>query len=300
MKQFLIRIVLLLVVLAVTFILSLTRLNNANDPFYIRFTTPQQQHLILGTSRAAQALQPRIFDSIIGTKMYNYAFTMHHSPYGQTYLESIKKKLNPNTKNGVFILTLDPWSISGRPHDPDNDSLFEESKLCLGFTSSVTSNPNLEYSYNAYKGKYLKLFKPKSKTMYLHNNGWLELTIPMDSLSIAERTKKREIAYRTIQLPDHKYSNLRFNYLLETISFLKNHGKVYIVKLPVNKAIQEIEYELMPNFETKINKAILASDGYLNLTKKSDKFKYIDGNHLYKTSGKEVSVLISNWIKTKN
>ena len=38
------------------------------DPFYIRFTTPKQKNMILGTSRAAQGLQPSIFDNVLNKK----------------------------------------------------------------------------------------------------------------------------------------------------------------------------------------------------------------------------------------
>jgi hypothetical protein len=77
------------------------------DDFYKRFSSPQQNSLILGSSRAA-SMNPEIIDKVIhskypNAKLYNYAFTWAHSPYGPKYLESIKKKIKPDTKDGVFI-----------------------------------------------------------------------------------------------------------------------------------------------------------------------------------------------------
>lgn len=63
--------------------------------------------------------------------------------------------------------------------------------------------------------------------------------------------------------------------------------------------MMEIEDELMPDFDLKIKKAIELSDGYLDMTSKNEKFAYTDGNHLYKTSGEEVSGIVARWVKTQ-
>ena len=100
MKRFILQLALILSVLIGCIFLVLNKADGGTDPFYIRFTTPKQQNLILGTSRAAQGLQPHVFDSICNVNFYNYSFTIAHSPYGPTYLNSIKKKLNKaGTKN---------------------------------------------------------------------------------------------------------------------------------------------------------------------------------------------------------
>lgn len=102
MRQFLIQVLVFCAIAVGLFLAFLSQADGSTDPFYIRFTTPQQESLILGTSRAAQGLQPKVFDSISSLDIYNYAFTIGHSPYGKTYLNSIKKKIRENTKNGVL------------------------------------------------------------------------------------------------------------------------------------------------------------------------------------------------------
>lgn len=267
------------------------------DPFYVRFTTPKQQNLIIGTSRAAQGLQPKIFNNILHTNIYNYAFTVTHSPFGKVYFESILKKHNEE-KNGIFIITVDPWSISNWCKNPNDLSQFRENNLCLNNTKYVNVYPNFEYLYKNLKGKYKDIFLPPSKNMFLHNNGWLEVRgIPMDSASVNNRILDKIETYRTELLPKTKFSQVRLNYLLQTIKYFKIYGKVYLVRLPIHSGIMEIENEIMPDFDNVIKDAISLTNAYLDLTVKNDDYIYTDGNHLHKSAGKEVSELIANWIK---
>ena len=58
------------------------------DPYYKRFTTPTNNSLILGVSKAAQGLQPQVFNNILNRKdLFNYSFTISSSPYGKLYLK---------------------------------------------------------------------------------------------------------------------------------------------------------------------------------------------------------------------
>lgn len=61
----------------------------------------------------------------------------------------------------------------------------------------------------------------------------------------------------------------------------------------------EIENELIPNFDTVLKEAILESEFYIDLTKYKKGFFVTDGNHLYRSSGKGVSEIISKEIKSK-
>lgn len=289
---------LLFIIPILVFILSIPFLAGGyTDPFYVRFTTPKQKNLIIGTSRAAQGLQPEIFNSILYTDIYNYAFTISHSPFGKIYYESILRKHN-KVENGVFIITVDPWSISSWTENPNDLTKFRENQLCLSNTKCVSCNPNYEYLYKNLKGKYKDIISP-SENMYLHKNGWLEIkVIKMDSISVYRRITNKVKTYRTQHMPRTKFSDERLDYLLKTIKYFKDYGRVYLVRLPIHKSMMAIENELMPQFDSVINNAIELSDGYLDLTIKNDAFTYTDGNHLYKESGKEVSELIANWIKS--
>ena len=148
-----------------------------SDPFYLRFTSPRQNAMILGTSRAAQGLQPQIFKEALGVDIYNYSFTAKHSPYGPVYLNSIKKKLNVEGKEELFILAIDPWSISSLSDDPDNITSFRELDGCLANTEQVCRKPNFQYLLNNFDNLYYEILF-KDKQMLLHENGWLEISIP--------------------------------------------------------------------------------------------------------------------------
>ena len=220
MKKLLLKTAIFCFAALLLFLLILAQADGHTDPFYIRFTSPKQTHLMIGTSRAAQGLQPSVFDSILNIKAYNYAFTVAHSPYGETYLNSIKQKLKDTTSNGLFIVTVDPWSISSKLEKPNDAEQFRELDLCVGKTPFVNHKPNFIYLIRNLSGEYYKIFlQPKSAT-FLHDNGWLEVSVSMDSLKTMARTNAKVEDYRKNLLPYYKYSSLRFDYLQQTIEFL--------------------------------------------------------------------------------
>ncbi|WP_053972484.1 hypothetical protein [Mangrovimonas sp. ST2L15] len=270
-----------------------------SDSFYIKFTTPKQSSLILGTSRAAQGLQPKVFDSILKIKFSNYSFSVIHSPYGSTYLNSVKKKLDASSKQGIFIVTVDPWSLSSFTKVPDDSLSFREVKLALGNTPVVNIKPNPFYLLLNREGRYYDLIIDKQSNMFLHDNGWLEVNVELDSLTEIENVSKKVKKYREGMLQNAQFSQNRFKYLKETIKFLKENGEVYLVRLPVHPKMMELDDYLMPYFDKDIESAIDLSDGYLDITSLNTEFHYTDGNHLQKESGKVVSTIIANWIDEK-
>src|SRR4051812_33254984 len=108
MKKFIIRLCVLAPFAIVPFLVYVTYFSNGkSDYFYLRFTTPPQPSLILGTSRAAQGLQPSVFNEsnlAFAKPMFNFSFANNISPYGPIYLNAIKKKVSTASKNGLFIL----------------------------------------------------------------------------------------------------------------------------------------------------------------------------------------------------
>jgi len=164
----------------------------------------------------------------------------------------------------------------------------------------VNLNPNIPYILKNLNGKYLnKVFRPNT-SMFLHNDGWLEITVDMDSITLQKKINSKVKSYWTDNFPIYKFSELRMDYLSQTIKFLKKHGNVYLVRLPIHERMMEIEKKLMPDFDLKIKNAINLSDGYLDLTPQNDLYDYTDGNHLYKDSGKNVSIILANWILNKS
>jgi len=297
MRKFIVQITILSILVLVAFALILSRANGYTDPFYIRFTTPKQQNLILGTSRAAQGVQPEVLKNAFNRNFNNYSFTIAHSPFGATYLESIKNKLDHDQKDGIFIITVDPWSISSTTLSPNDSLNFRELELCLSNTPKVDRDPNYTYLLRNLKGKYRELVIRKKAGLYLHNDGWLEISINMDSAIAEKRIAERVEMYRTTNLPYYQFSSLRLEYLQKTIEFLNQHGNVYLVRLPLHPDMMDIDNLLMPDFNEKIEQLAPQTKGYYDMTIFNDEFSYTDGNHLYKESGKIVTNKIAKWIK---
>jgi hypothetical protein len=267
------------------------------DSYYLHFTSPKQQNLILGCSRAAQGLRPSVFEQVLGKRFYNYSFTMIHSPFGPTYNNSIKRKLHPDTKNGVFIITVEPWpisSISSKPNDPET---FREKSLCLDNTKIVNIKPNPFYVIKNLNGQFYDIWANKESNVVLHDNGWLEVNVDMDSAVVEERIKEKVEIYQDEYIQQFKFSDLRLEYLIGLIEFLNEHGKVYLLRLPFHPEMKALEDQFMPDFDIKIQKAIELSAGNLDLTNKNSEFIYTDGNHLHKEDAVEVSRMVAEWIE---
>jgi len=267
-----------------------------SDNIYLKFTSPQQKSLILGTSRAAQGIQPNVFKEILGIDIFNYAFNVNFSPYGKVYYESVLKK-HKREKNGIFILTVDPWSISSFNKNPNDMDMFRENDTPIANMNFVNSSPNFEYLFKYFKGHYKNIIIDHSRFLYLHKDGWLDVSgLDMDSIAYNGRIQRTLEPFREIKT---NLSQVRLDYLLKTVNYFKKYGEVYIVRLPVYPQMAEIDNKMMPNFEYIISEVIQNSDGYLDMLPASNRYKYIDSNHLHKESGAVVSQEIAEWIKAQ-
>ncbi len=282
-------------------ILSLADGNS--DSYYLKFTSPRQSSLIIGTSKAAQGLQPKIMNNVLERKdIYNYSFSLGHSPYGPAYLESIKKKINPETQNGIFIVTVDPYSLSSRLKNPDDLAKFRENGRFVEDIKYVNNNPNLEYLIWHYPEQYIYLITSKLNYVnddFVHDDGWEEINVSMKEEIVKERVSGKLKEYHRV-LPTYNFSQVRYSYLEKTIQFLQQHGKVYLVRLPVSKPFLEMENSVMLNFDLKMEKLSVSNNiRFLNLTTQASEYEYTDGNHLNITSGAVVSQKIAEWIKAR-
>ncbi|HEX7869779.1 MAG TPA: hypothetical protein VF455_06660 [Chryseobacterium sp.] len=263
------------------------------DDFYKRFSSPQQNSFILGSSRAA-GMNPAILDSIIHKKFpkikfYNYAFTWAHSPYGPKYLESIKKKIKSDTKNGFFIITVEPTALTVDKNLPDSPENYIENDKSVATTSLVSTNPNIEYLLESY---YFSLTRELNKKILPEKNIMAEIEIlengkyDVKILKDFNEKQKAELnQVKMIQLQEKvdglKISENRINYLAQTIDFLQKHGKVIVVRLPINKIPYSIENKAYPDFDEKMR--ILSQQKkvvYINYNDFTNDYKYSDEVHL--------------------
>ncbi len=287
--------------------------NGYSDGFYQRLSTPQQSSLIIGTSRAAQGIMPSVLNESLALKppIFNFSFSLDNSPYGEVYLKAIESKLQSSTENSLYILAVDPWSISMA----DEDKIDTDQNSLLYGLKSTSANPNYKYLIKNYKKGWGKIvLKPieakilesiqnrnkdlKGSRTYLHEDGWLEVFTSIDPKYVEKNIKKKSKIY-VEALNTHKFSEYRYSYLQKTIELLQAKGTVYLVRLPVHQSLIELEDQLMSDFDQKMK--ILAdkfSLEYLNLISSSDKYTYTDGNHLYKNSAKIVTQEIADIIES--
>ena len=304
MKLFLIKSLLFLVICSGLIYLTFFVADGHADGLYLKFTSPKQNSLILGTSKATEGIQPSVLNSKFNRKdIYNYAFTVVHSPYGPYYLRSIKKKLNSSAENGIFILQVDPYGVASTASNPENIQLFREKEGAVGMIENVNSKPNLEYLLYHYPYQYVFLFKRKLGNVgkgFLHDDGWVEITENMNPSEVKKREESKVEAYRK-RTAQYNISQIRLTYLEKTIEFLQYHGEVYLVRMPVAKPLLDLENELDPEFNSRMqNMADNHSISYLDYSHMHSEFEYLDGNHLSKNSSTLFSEILAKDINRLN
>ncbi|KMQ68287.1 hypothetical protein ACM39_10415 [Chryseobacterium sp. FH2] len=290
MKKFLIKISFYIVgVIAVLLFLG-TYADGNTDDNYRHFTGPKPSNMILGDSRGSQALVPDVLDKKFkGRKFDNFSLNLTESPYGKVYLEAVKKKLDPNTKDGIFILTVDPWNVSiGKDIKSEKD--YSENTSALADVHFYDMEPNYEYLLKHYSRSWFNIFREREAVVrsntYLHKNGWMEVTVDVhpDTLKIREASKIKQ--YENF-VKTQKLSRYRLDAFEDIIKYLKNRGTVYIVRIPGFKGIMDIENLYSPDFSKTIE-AIARKNNvkFFDFSSQYDRYIYTDGNHMYKESGK--------------
>ena len=253
------------------------------DAFYGRFTGPPAGSLVLGTSRAAQGIQPAVLAAGLRGQfeepLLNYAFTLTHSPYGPAYLRSIQRKLRPEVKNGLFIVAVDPWSLSLT----GPEGAFPEDNSFIGQLHQVSQNPNLGYlTHYQTKPLYRLPLDYATATERLHSDGWLEVNIGIDSAQVRARTTRKLQDYRRLAASQHLSAG-RLQALRQTIVFLKTHGRVVLVRLPVGASLLQLEQLYQPGFE-QLMRQMAADYSVRYLDYRTAPYATTDGNHLQRAA----------------
>ena len=261
------------------------RMGGTADTAYLKLTAPQQQSLILGSSRAAQGIRPDLLNKHLPTPIYNFAFTMAGSPYGPVYLDKIQQMVLADEHPGLFVVEVNPWVLGCRCEDPEDPSQFREHKGPLSGVSLTHDAPNYSYLVSKYDKPWGRALVTTRSRLKVMPDGWLRVNVNMNDDQVAIRAKRKEVEYKS-HLAGYQPSNLRLEYLKKTVAFLVQHGEVVLVRLPVPAAIAQYEAQLDGDFGEKMQ-AIAAKFGieFLDYTESGDSYQYTDGNHLYRESG---------------
>lgn len=304
MKTFLYKVIVFVILALSSMLLVFCLADGSTDALYLKFTSSKQASLIVGSSRAQQGVLPDVLNERMNNiSIYNYAFSIAFTPYGKPYYESIQKKIDATSKTGIFLVCVNPWTISSVTPNPEDSLEFRERGSFIDKTHFVNLNPNLEYMIESYNSRNIDIFYNKSRvgdyqTFFLHNNGWLEVTIESDLISVKERHKKKLNDYKQKLRHYSGFSKHRFNYLKKTITLMQEHGKVYLVRLPVHDNMYELEQELMVDFDEKMHYlSEQYSVPYINAVPDRALYSYTDGHHLDIPSGKRFSEYLVNQIE---
>lgn len=281
-------------------------LSKNSDDLYKRFSSPQQNSFVLGSSRAA-LMDPVIMDSILHSKypntaIYNYSFTWAHSPYGPKYLESIEKKIKPETKDGVFVVTVEPTALMVDKKKPDSPEFYIENDKSVAKTSMVAINPNIEYLFESYEPSITnelnrKIIPPKNIVgiSKILDNGRYDLKI-IKKVAPEKQEKSNKKNMRELQerINGLKVSENRILYLEKTIEFLKRHGKVMIIRMPVNKVPYSIEEKAFPDFDNRMEAVALKTKvSYINYNRQENTYQWLDEVHLDEKSVEDFSGVVA-------
>ncbi|RPA68411.1 hypothetical protein EF405_12170 [Cyclobacteriaceae bacterium YHN15] len=281
------------------FILSFEK-GNA-DPIHQKLIGPKRSSFILGNSKYSQGILPSILNDKLEKygfqPIYNFALAVNVSSYSPFYLAAIQEKLENKGSDGIFILGVDPYSLT-----LTNDLLdakpeeWPDSNLPLAIHSLIPFGPHVSYLLQWYPYPFYEILirytRPANEI--LHSDGWLEVRVPMDSSSVNWRKSKILNSLKS-NISQISLSEQRFAYLEKTIGFLQNHGKVFLVRFPSAPELMAYENSAFPNFDSLIQ--ILGNKhqiSYFNFTHLADSLVYTDGLHPYVDSG----ILLSNGLVT--
>lgn len=300
MKRFLFKISFYIVAVVAVLLFLGTYADGNTDDNYRHFIGPEPSNIILGDSRGAQAMVPFVLnEKIKGRTFNNFALNIGDSPYGQVYFEALKKKINPDTKDGIFILTVDPWclsldkSLEHSKDDPDKNSTMADMHF-------FNMTPNYEYLLKHYPRSWFNIYKEREEigksATYLHKDGWMEVSVDVHPDSVSARAVKKIEGYTNL-LQTQKISQFRLNGFVDMIKYLRDKGSVYIVRIPAFKGMMELEDRYDPNFSQRIEN-IAKENGvkFFDLSSNPENYTYTDGNHMYKESGKIFTAQIADSI----
>lgn len=303
MRSFLLKASLALLILGAMHFVAAFQADGTLDEFYLRFTTPRQKSLVLGGSRAAQGIHPSVFQAsdagaLFEGPLYDFAFTIAHSPYGPTYLRAISAKLDTSARNGLFIVQVDPWLLGSSGHDEDGREVMPEEDRTLGRMWTFNMYPNFEY-LTRYHGQgwgalgHWPLGDPDT-TSELLSDGRLRMRIPMDSAAVAERTRRKIRHYAEEVLPGTSFSEEREAYLARIVDRLSPHGTVLLVRFPAVRRILDMEDRLDPVFNARMERIAAGHHAhYLDVSRDAGSYTYTDGNHLDSASGVALTRFVS-------
>ncbi len=286
MKKFLLKTALYGLIISVITTVILTFFGGYVDYFYPKFTAPPQASLILGDSRSFQGIQPHIIGQELNNfpEPLNFSFTFKQIAYGDLYTQSVKRKLDDDSKNGLFILSVHPWLLAEREDDNIPEGKFFEAGMPPHNMQFASMNPNVEYFFRNQEYFHFKAIVKRNSIV--HDNGWLEeFNLTSDTLTLNRWRRTQDSVYQNLARR-WKPSDYREQKLSELVGYLAQRGKVILLRMPVGEEIFASENKFWPGFNSDMARIAKANGAtYINYTGKPLPYRLYDGLHLDKESG---------------
>lgn len=254
---------------------------------YPRVITPRQHSLVIGTSRAAQSVNPLILneclEELYTPDLYNFAFHLDISSYNPYYVEAIRKKLLPyDGQKHYFILAVDPWSF--------DDGVVSPPELSL---RSVSSRPNLEFIVKNFTRIW---FTPFPTYSYVNRYGRTEVYYePGNEEEWRQRVKARLAVYEG-RAAQFVYSTSREHVCRQLITELSKRGDVYLVRIPVSKPMLDLENKVCKDFSKRMQQ-LAHEKGVWFFDFSHEDYRTTDGNHLTLKEGDRFSRALADSIR---
>lgn len=256
---------------------------------YERISSPLQSSIVIGTSRAAQAVNPEIINSRLKnagiSPLYNFAFHLDASSYNEVYETSIYKKLAPcRDRRNVFVLAVDPWAVRKLDSVPRELALHSYSK-----------SPNFEYIAKNFSRSW---FSPLPTYSFVNKYGRTEVDyVPKTKEEWEKRVNMRLVAYKDMA-KKYLYDQNSQRVLERIIATLKKRGDVFLVRIPVSKPMRNLEDKICPDFDDRMltvsQKHAIAYFSFENAD-----YKTTDGNHMTQSEGNRFSKELADSIARK-
>jgi hypothetical protein len=299
MKGFLYKLLVFGAFALLTHVIAGYHMNGDTDPNYMRLTPNTNTGLVIGTSRAAQAICPSDINDHIG--MFNAAFSLYTSPYGEVYYNFVMKVLNQDRFDQFFVLCVDPWSLSICKGDNKGEDKWPELQRFLARSNFITY-PNWSFILDQYDRGWgniiMEHYRPTAD-MFLHQNGWLEVKRKYDA-SKSEKYRAGKLRnYRNEIYSLNKPSKERMIWLKKMIAELKKKGTVLMIRIPVHTDFFEMEHSFWPSFESEMyDVAMHEGITFWSPKELNEQLIFNDGHHMNYNSSHQFSRLLNQKIAT--
>jgi hypothetical protein len=176
----------------------------------------------------------------------------------------------------------------------EGEEIFGECETAPSNMYMPSMDPNFEYLLRNYSEDIRSLtgIKERPYSIFLHDDGWLEIEVEFDSIRFAENTEEKVKNYVEL-IEKIKPSKARWKALDKTVTYFQGFGRIVLVRIPVSPQMEAIESQYYPKFEKEIRdfskrKDIILLD-YFHL---NDSLHFTDGNHLHRNSARLFSRIL--------